>query len=295
MSRTFRHLASGVCCLLMACAAPQVQHYPPAAAEKAALPEKSWLPEGKPKAVIVALHGFNDYSKAFAGAGKFFRTHGIAVIAYDQRGFGSTPDVGIWPGRENLISDARRHVLQAKHRWPRVPVYLLGESMGGAVAIVALADPAFPKVQGVILAAPALWGDGTMNPLNRALLWLLAHSVPSGKLSGKELHILASDNIPMLRRLAADPLVIKATRVDAIYGLMQLMDDAYDNVPDVKTPVLLLYGAHDEIIPRAAINACRPRFTAPMAYRYYPHGYHMLLRDLEGKRVMTDILKWIQR
>ena len=73
----------------------------------------------------------------------------------------------------------------------------------------------------------------------------------------------------MLMALGRDPLVIKETRIDAIYGLMQLMDDAYAKVPDVKTPVLLLYGAHDEVIPREPVDAAREHFTAPHTFIYY--------------------------
>src|SRR5690606_10037173 len=55
------------------------------------LPLRRWLPEaGGPQAVVLALHGYNDYSNAFDGAGRSLAARGIAVYAYDQRGFGAT-------------------------------------------------------------------------------------------------------------------------------------------------------------------------------------------------------------
>ena len=61
------------------------------AADGFELPLRSWLPtDGKPRAVVVALHGFNDYSNAFDGAGRRFADQGIATYAYDQRGFGQS-------------------------------------------------------------------------------------------------------------------------------------------------------------------------------------------------------------
>jgi len=296
-----------ICILTFGCT-PQQQSYTPSAHPRAAvalgdtalvaaddtiLPLKIWLPKHRPRAVIVALHGFNDYSNAFQGTGAFFKAHGVAVVAYDQRGFGRSPQRGLWANENNLTSDVAQCVKQVSRRWPRTPIYILGESMGGAVAIAALANPAF-KVQGVILSAPAVWGGGTMNPLTRGTLWLAAHTLPFYTLSGRELHIMASNNIPMLRRLSADPLVIKRTRIDAIYGMVQLMDDAYAGIPDVKTPVLLLYGAQDQVIPRRPLEAARARFSLPIEFIYYPDGYHMLLRDLQGETVMRDILGWMQ-
>ena len=61
-------------------------------AEPHDLPRRVWLPDDTPpRAVILAVHGFNDYSNAFETFGTFAAGHGIAVHAYDQRGFGANP------------------------------------------------------------------------------------------------------------------------------------------------------------------------------------------------------------
>ena len=74
-----------------------------AAGDGTYLPLKSWLPpEGAPQAVLLALHGFNDYSHAFALPAEYWRAHGMAVYAYDQRGFGANFHRGIWAGSRNL-------------------------------------------------------------------------------------------------------------------------------------------------------------------------------------------------
>ncbi len=275
-------------CLFLAGCSPQVQ----LRTDDIALPTRSWLPK-HPKAIIVALHGFNDYSNAFESAGAYFRERGVAVYAYDQRGFGAAPNRGIWAGEENLTADLAQFVAQVKARHPRRPVFVLGESMGGAVAVSALAQPDFPEVQGVVLVAPALWGRDTMPLAFHASSWLLAHTLPFYKMTGEDLRIRASDNIPMLRALGRDPLIIKGTRADAIYGLVGLMGNASGKVPAVSVPVLLLYGAHDEVIPPEPVESARTRFTAPVTYIHYPEGYHMLLRDLQGEKVMGDIKGWI--
>ena len=71
------------------------------AADGAKLQVRSWLPGEKPyKALVVAVHGFNDYSNSFVFPGEYFRRHGIACYAYDQRGFGAAPGRGLWAGTE---------------------------------------------------------------------------------------------------------------------------------------------------------------------------------------------------
>lgn len=262
--------------------------------DRAELPYRQWLPKRKPKAVIIALHGFNDYSSAFAYSGEYFAERGMAVVAYDQRGFGHTRNIGFWAGQDNLVRDLREFTEQVQAKYPRTPVYILGESMGGAVAIIALAQPDFPKINGVILSAPAVWGAQTMSELYRATLWVAAHTIPYHEFTGSDLKIIASSNIPMLRVMAHDPLVIKSTRIDAIYGLVHLMDEAYQDIPQLHTPVLMLYGANDQVIPPGPIASARERFTTPLTYAYYPEGFHMLLRDLDRDVPMEDIRSWIR-
>jgi len=64
------------------------------------------------------------------------------TYAYDQRGFGKAPHTGIWPGGKALREDLVDCVEAVRERNPGVPVFALGESMGGAVVLSALADPA---------------------------------------------------------------------------------------------------------------------------------------------------------
>ncbi len=260
------------------------------------LPIRYWLPsESTPKAVIIALHGFNDYSNAFTAPGEYLSTSDMAVYAYDQRGFGKTKQHGIWGGKENLTQDVQQMVLAVSELHPGIPIYLLGESMGGAVVIASLSQYPLPQVKGAILTAPAVWGDETMNAFYRVTLWLAAHTLPDMELSGRNLKILASDNIEMLRAMGRDPLIIKKTRVDAIYGIVDLMDTAYQNIGHVRTPLLLLYGANDQVIPKTPVQKAIARLNAPYRVAYYPDGYHMLLRDLKGKVVLNDIVHWITR
>src|SRR5690606_22726582 len=103
--------------------------------------------------------------------GYYFSARDIAVYAYDQRGFGDTEERGIWAGQQNLTGDLRQMILAVRELHPNVPLYVLGESMGGAVVINALAEENFPPIDGAILSAPAVWGSKTMPPLYRATLW----------------------------------------------------------------------------------------------------------------------------
>ena len=258
------------------------------------LPLKKWSPQREPQAIILALHGFNDYSNAFSKPAEHWTKEGFLVYAYDQRGFGATSDAGMWPETSVLVQDLLATVALLKEIHPKVPLYLLGESMGGALLIAASHRLPTEIISGFILVAPAVWARKTMPPMYVATLWLGAHVIPWLRLSGKGLKIQASDNRQMLLELGEDPLVIKQTRIDTMYGLVNLMDSALRNTPNLATPTLLLYGANDEIIPKHATSEMLTAMNNSPRVVVYPKGYHMLLRDLQADTVLRDITEWIR-
>jgi acylglycerol lipase len=279
--------------LLAACASTSPGPQPPRHA--AAIPTLRWEPEGPPRAVILALHGFNDYKASFAEFGAFAAEHGVLVEAYDQSGFGERANSGQWPGLDVLTGELDQAVRRLRAERPNVPLFVLGESMGAAIAIVALTHPGAPAVDGLILSAPAVWGGDTLNPFYRVTLWVMARLVPGLKLSGRDLGILASDNIEMLRALGRDPLYIKATRVDAIAGLVETMDAARAAGAKLRGPLLVLTGRKDEVIrPDIQDSFVATLRAEPCLTIDYPEGWHLLLRDLGRRLVWEDVLAWIE-
>ncbi len=315
MRRPRRHvprlfLAFAACALLLlgACA-PQIVDPGPAAGtpelhashfwtrDGISLAYRSWLPEGAPQAVIVALHGFNDYSAFFDTPAVFLKDRGVASYALDQRGFGANGFRGRWFPTGRYTQDARDFTRAVHEKHPNAPLYLLGESMGGAVAMTVIARDDTPWIEGTILAAPAVWARDTMPWVQRATLWLAAHTVPALPLTGRGLDIKPSDNVEMLIQLGRDPLVIKGTRVDAIYGLVDLMDAAMTAAAAFDGRSLILYGGLDEIITSGPTRTMLDRLPDAGAdirkLAVYPGGYHMLLRDLDAETVWTDIRHWL--
>lgn len=261
------------------------------------LPWRAWLPVGEPKAVVLALHGMNDYAQAFALPGTALAAAGIAVFAYDQRGFGEAPHRGFWPGTERLVADLREATELLAERYPGQPLYLLGESMGGAVVIAAMTRAHAPEVDGVILSAPAVWGYDEMGMIPRVSLWVARRLVPGMTATGSGLKIQATDNLPLLQAFSTDPLVIKKTRIDTVGGLVDLMDEALLAGPKLTARTLLLYGDKDQVIPAESLDRFWASLPAEAAARQrrldYPNGWHWLLRDLQAASVYGDITAWI--
>ena len=266
-------------------------------ADGVALPLRTWPARGKPKAVVLALHGLNDYGTFIEEPARYFRARGILVYSYDQRGFGVAPNRGRWPGKDAFARDlsAAARLLKARHQ--DVPLYLIGVSMGAAVILTAMTRDNPPPASGVILVAPAVWGRETQPFYQRWILALAARVTPGMTLSGQGLNIKPSDNIPMLRALSRDPLVIKETRVDTLWGLVNLMDAALAASQTFTSKALILYGDKDEIIRQQPTDLMLSQLPQEAKHRRtlkrYPNGYHMLLRGLNAELVWQDIVRWI--
>ncbi len=265
------------------------------AADGTDLALQRWQPEGPARATILAVHGFNDYSRFIEDPAPAFTAAGYQVIAYDQRGFGRTPIRMRWSGTPAYVRDLRVAVDLVRQSAPNQPLYLLAESMGAAVTLVAQAEAPLP-VDGLVLVAPAVWGRASMGPIERSALWLFARLVPGFEATAEGTGRNPSDNIEMLRRLGRDPLMITRTRLDAIHGLVDLMDAAQASAPEQHAvPTLILYGLREDVIPPRAVCQFLARLPPHSSIRLarYPSGYHMLLRDRAADRPIGDILAWL--
>jgi alpha-beta hydrolase superfamily lysophospholipase len=258
-----------------------------------------WDAEGgdAPSVVIIGVHGMNDYANAFHLAGPWWAAHGVTTLAYDQRGFGRSPQRGVWAPDDLRVADLRTIVDLARARWPHALIAVAGESLGGAVAMQAFASARPPAADRLILLAPAVWGWSSQPFTYRAALWVAARMAPAKVFTPPAFvtnRIWASDNHEELYAMGRDPLMVWGARSDALYGLVTTMQRAQDEIGRPRAPTLYLYGAHDEIIPRdAALKAVR---ALPPTARtaWYADGYHLLMRDEDGPKVWRDVLAFIR-
>src|SRR4051794_30119668 len=210
---------------------------------------------GEPWAVIVGVHGMNDYANAFHTAAPWWAEQGITTIAYDQRGFGRSPGRGVWAGDELMVEDLRTVAALARQKYPHALIAVAGESLGGAISAEAFASERPPTADRLVLLSPAVWGWRNQPLPYKTLLWFAANFTgpkvytPPRWLTSK---VSPTDNRDELIAMGRDPLMIWGARSDTLYGLVTSMDRAADAVGKARLPTLYLYGAHDQIIPKPA-------------------------------------------
>lgn len=259
----------------------------------------------EPQHIVLGVHGFNDYSKSFERLAQHLVAETQATVyAYDQRGFGANPQPGVWPGSEELINNLRHIAAQLRERHPDLPLTVIGESMGGAVLLVAASESPGLTADQLILKAPAVWGAQSMPMYQRLSLYTMNLIAPEMSFTGRglpSLGIRPTDDPEVSRDLSRDPLVIKATRVSSLAGLTELMGRAQTqtNLPSQRT--LVLYGLRDKIIqPQPVcdwltnVNSASS-LTLKADFIIYKEGWHMLTRQISARETLEDITRWIQK
>jgi len=317
-----RSLATAGLALLAACSASAPQALMPVLPDKIVLshpvpssPTRFDLPTGtslagrlwvspQPQHIVLAVHGFNDYSKAFEPLAQHLVAELQATVyAYDQRGFGANPQPGIWPGTETLLADLRHIAAQLRERHPGLPLTVVGESMGGAVVLVAASEAPGLAADQLILKAPAVWGANSMPWYQRLSLYTVNLVAPDMSFTGRglpSLGIRPTDDPEVSRDLGRDPLFIKATRVGSLAGVTELMGRAQSQTALPPQRSLVLYGLRDRIIPPQPVcdwlthlNTAVPR-PGKTDVVVYPEGWHLLTRQLRTREPLQDMALWLQ-
>jgi alpha-beta hydrolase superfamily lysophospholipase len=254
---------------------------------------REWAPTGPPRGVILGLHSFGDFGAAFEQVGPWFADAGYLFVAYDQAGFGDRQKQSRWAGEHQLVDDAATQIRRLHQAYPQ-PLFVFGESLGGAVAILA-AQQQRDKLAGLVLAAPAV-REGI--PFRYG--WNAAIATAATLAPGYLLTVERRADDPSLsplsaQRLAKNPRVMREVRMDAYWGLIKLADSASDSANHLNIPTLLLYGGNDHSVPEAGITNLRQHLSANNQgkYRFYPQAPHLLLQSQEWQRICRDIAQWL--
>jgi len=256
-----------------------------------ALPYRSWVCSGTPKVVLLCVHGLGFSSQAFETFGKQMSQCGYAVYAVDVRGFGAFKNMA---GKdqvdfESCVFDVQQALIALHKSYPKTPAFLLGESMGGAMALrVASRFPLL--VDGLISAVPS---NDRFAKLSTAL------KVGTKLLKGGNKKI---DVGPMIvNRATADPELQKKWLEDPSNRMMltakelkqfeDFMKENHDSAALIeRPPVLLMAGFKDKLVrPEGTIDIFNELSTQDKLLVVVGDGEHLLFEENQ----MTGEVKWI--
>ena len=103
---------------------------------------QGWEPNGSVRAVICLIPGLGEHSGRYAHIAHFLLASGYAVISFDLRGHGNSEGIrGHFPSIDVVLQDLDALLLTARERYPDIPVFLYGHSLGGILVLTYVQNP----------------------------------------------------------------------------------------------------------------------------------------------------------
>ncbi|CAH1418883.1 unnamed protein product [Lactuca virosa] len=267
---------------------------------------KSWLPRPgvRIKAAVCFVHGYGDTCTFFfEGIAKKIAAAGYGVYAIDHPGFGLSEGLhGYIPKFSDIVDNVIEQYTKIKGR-PEVrgmPRFLLGQSMGGAVALkVHLKEQR--EWDGVVLVAPMCKIAEEMKPPEplQKILIFLSRLMPKAKLvPQKDLAELAFRD-PQKRKLADYNVISYSdqTRLQTAVELLNATNELESEVEKVSSPLLILHGAADRVTdPNISKFLYEKAASKDKSLKLYEGSYHCILEGESDERifqVLDDIIAWL--
>src|SRR3954453_11445268 len=257
---------------------------------------QAWVPDlGRPRAVLVNLHGLGDHSNLYPNLASRVPAAGIPLYAYDMRGNGRSPGQRAYlRGWHEYRDDLQVFLLKVQEGQPGRPLFLLGNSLGGLVVLeYALQHAA--GLAGVIAAAPPLGRLG-VPPILMTLGRFLSRVLPRFSLRvGMDLSGLARDPA-VIEAVLADPLFHRRGTARLSTEVTSAISRVHESAGKLATPLLVLHGSADRMVPPDGSR----RFFSKVSYpdrelKENPGAYHGLFADLGYQEVLHDVEAWIDK
>ncbi|MDZ4833240.1 MAG: alpha/beta fold hydrolase [Candidatus Melainabacteria bacterium] len=268
----------------------------PAWARAIKVPYRAWLPEQKPNEVILCVHGLGFSSASFAEFGRQMAAHGSATYAIDVRGFGQWMSKGQGlMDFEACLTDIESALKTLRKHYPSTPIYVVGESMGGAIALNAASR--YPDlVNGLISSVPSSDRFAkASSELTIGAKYMINKDKPVD--ISQEVVSRATANPTLRKKWEAEPLNRMKISPKELKQFDDFMKGNYDAAALVqRTPVLLLAGFKDKLVkPEGTIELFNAISCEDKLLMVVGDGEHLLLEENQlTEQLESMIVVWIR-
>ena len=249
-----------------------------------------------PRGVVVVAHGFGEHGGCYRHVAEALGpTVEVDFVAPDQRGHGRSPGArGVVRRYADLVDDLRAAVEWAVNERPGLPVYVLGHSNGGQLAL-RLALEGGAGESGLVLSNPALKVAADVPWYKLASGRFLHRFAPAVTLSGKLSADLLTRDPAMRREHETDPLRHSRMSAPFYFGMAEGGEAVAESAGSIKAPVLMLLGGADPVIDLKTARQCYEKLGGPdKSLIVYPEMLHEPLNELGREQVFADIETWLR-
>ena len=255
-----------------------------------------WLPDDSLKAVLLVVHGLAEHSGRYKNLVDYFVPKGYAVWTLDHMGHGKSEGARCYVDRfSDYIVDLKTFVDIVHKHQPQVRVFLVGHSMGGALA-TAYAVEHQRELTGLIVSGPILVPTTSVSPALLAMVGLISALLPTMGVSVIDATALSRDQA-VVAAYVNDPLVFRG-RIPARTGgeLAKTWKTLPKRMPEIQLPVLIMHGSGDRLADPQGSELLHERTGSPdKTLKLYEGLYHEIFNEPEHNQVMGDVEEWLAK
>lgn len=255
-----------------------------------------WQPAGAVRGVVVVVHGLHDHARRYEALAQALNASGLAVVAQDQRGHGGSGGASQrLDSVQQLLADVDLARAQASSRYPQLPQFLYGHSLGGMVVAHHAAQHS-PSWAGVIVSSAALKLPTTVTPGSLHVVSALSALAPGLGLEAVDEKQLVREPA-QLASLAKDA-TIRREKLPArtVATLLQGIVSLQERMPQITAPLLVLHGQQDKVTDPAGSSLLKTQAGSKnIELRLYDGALHDLLHEPEAADVQQTINRFVQQ
>jgi alpha-beta hydrolase superfamily lysophospholipase len=256
---------------------------------------RAWRPAGDPRAEIALVHGYAEHSGRYDYAARSLAARGYAVTAVDLRGHGKSDGERVLVRSFNeYLDDVEALLAYVRSRVGGArPLFLLGHSMGGAIAALAVVSRR-PRIVGLLLSGAAVSVPRGFARLLNPLIQFVGRRFP--KLGVRTLPGDAVSRDPaVVADYDSDPLNYRGKVPAGLAAAMLRASDTIDRrAPRIDMPLLVMHGSDDQLVPADASRGLYDRATShDKTLKIYDGLYHEIMNEPERDSVLADIAAWL--
>ncbi|CAK8697948.1 unnamed protein product [Clavelina lepadiformis] len=257
---------------------------------------KYWKPTTEPRFLVLMLHGLGGHCARFNELALNLNEIGGLCFANDYVGHGeSEGDRTTVNDYKVFIRDAFQHANKTKEEYPNLPVFLYGQSMGGALALLASSEKE-DLFQGVIILGGMLKIDpGLASPFKKFIVRSVGNVFPNLQVSSLD-QSLGSRDKNEVDGVLKDTLSSSGIKAQMAAQIVKICEAVERIIPNYNKPFLALHGSADgQCDPAGSQTLYQNAKSDDKILKIYPGCYHDLIHELKEDRQKSikDIVDWI--
>ena len=255
-----------------------------------------WLPDGKPKAILLVAHGLAEHSGRYKNLVNYFVPKGYAVYALDHRGHGKSEGTRSYVDSFNdYLTDLKTFFDMVRKEHKNTKIFLFGHSLGGTIA-TAYAVEHQEELAGLILSGSSLVPSTSVSPALLAVAGVVSALLPKMGVTLLDASAISRDK-SVVDAYVSDPLVFRG-KVPARTGaeLARMWKQLPEQMPKIKLPVLIMHGFTDQLAdPRGSKLLYERVGSKDKTLKLYDNCYHEICNEPEREQVFVDMEAWLAK